>query len=83
MQKVINAFNELLKEVIESQTTYICSGGRGRGDSAVAGKDREASCGTARSVTSFPDHCPRKTVGHSSCPWSIPSKGRAECISWI
>lgn len=28
MQKVINAFNELPKEVIESQTTRGCSGGR-------------------------------------------------------
>lgn len=68
MQKVINVFNELPKEVIESRTTYGCSGGRGQGDVSVAGKDGEASCGTARAAMPFPVHCPRKTVGHSSCP---------------
>ena len=67
MQKVINVFNELPKEVIESQTTYGCGGGRGRGDVAVAGKDREASRSAARAAMPFPVHCPRKRVGHSSC----------------
>lgn len=80
MQKVINVFNELPKEVIESQSTQGRSGGRG--EDAVAGEE-EAGNGAACAAVLFPAHCPRKTGRHGSCPQSVPSNGRSECISQI
>lgn len=76
--KVINAFNELPKEVIGSQTAYGCRA------VAVASKDvRRAAAQPACAMMPFSVHCPRNTVRHSSCPQSVLSKGRAECIPWI
>lgn len=76
MQKVINVFNELPKEVIASQTTHGCSGGRDEERGLLQERRRQGA-------VLCPAQCPRKTGRHSSCPQPVPSKGRSECISRI
>lgn len=79
MQKVINVFNELPKEVIESQSTDGRSGGRGEETMLLQARRRQGEVQPMQQCCSQL----RKTGGHGSCPWSILSKGRSECISQI